>query len=210
MLLQSILGRRKKAQTIKPLNPAAMMQKAMKSPKYHANLLKVTQETLKLNEEELPHVQKLIADLESCKSVWELPILMHNVVLLGRSKRREMLSGISTLLNSIAKEVKAANKPELTDNYKYLIKTLKDVDENDTHPHIVYYDLSTFLTAFYTYVLNEAKRPLTKDETATLNGLHTTMLSIMRRTKTEKEETIEKCKQIIADLEKESGLEQSK
>lgn len=185
------------------------MQRAMQSPQYNANLLKVTRETLKLNEEELPHVQKLIADLEACKSVWELPILMHNVVLLGRNKRRELLPGISTLLNSISKEVKAANKAELTENYKFLIKTLKDVDENDTHPHIVYYDLSTFLTAFYTYVLNEAKRPLTKDETSTLNGLHTTMLSIMRRTKTEKEETITKCKQIIADLEKESGLEQA-
>lgn len=194
---------------MKPLNPSAMMQKAMQSPQYNANLLKVTQETLKLNEEELPHVQKLIADLEACKSVWELPILMHNVVLLGRNKRRELLPGISTLLNSISKEVKAADKAELTENYKFLIKTLKDVDENDTHPHIVYYDLSTFLTAFYTYVLNEAKRPLTKDETGTLNGLHTTMISIMRRTKTEKEETIAKCKQIIADLEKESGLEQA-
>lgn len=202
--------RKRKAPSVRPLNPAAMMQKAMQSPQYNANLLKVTRETLKLNEEELPHVQKLIADLEACKSVWELPILMHNVVLLGRNKRRELLPGISTLLNSISKEVKAANKAELTENYKFLIKTLKDVDENDTHPHIVYYDLSTFLTAFYAYVLNEAKRPLTKDETNTLNGLHNTMLSIMRRTKTEKEETIEKCKQIIADLEKESGLEQSK
>lgn len=201
--------RRRKAPSVKPLNPSAMMQRAMQSPQYNANLLKVTQETLKLNEEELPHVQKLIADLEACKSVWELPILMHNVVLLGRNKRRELLPGISTLLNSIGKEVKAADKAELTENYKFLIETLKDVDENDTHPHIVYYDLSTFLTAFYTYVLNEAKRPLTKDETGTLNGLHTTMLSIMRRTETEKEETIAKCKQIIADLEKESGLEQA-
>lgn len=194
---------------MKPLNPSAMMQRAMQSPQYNANLLKVTRETLKLNEEELPHVQKLIADLEACKSVWELPILMHNVVLLGRNKRRELLPGISTLLNSISKEVKAADKAELTENYKFLIKTLKDVDENDTHPHIVYYDLSTFLTAFYTYILNEAKRPLVKDETSTLNGLHTTMLSIMRRTKTEKEETIAKCKQIIADLEKESGLDKA-
>ena len=201
--------RRRKAPSVKPLNPSAMMQKAMQSPQYNANLLKVTRETLKLNEEELPHVQKLIEDLESCKSVWELPILMHNVVLLGRNKRRELLPGISTLLNSISKEGKDANKAELTENYMFIIKTLKDVDENDTHPHIVYYDLSTFLTAFYSYVLNEAKRPLTKDETSTLNGLHTTMLSIMRRTKTEKEETIEKCRHIIADLEKESGLEQA-
>lgn len=208
MSLRSFFRRRRKAPSEKPLNPSAMMQRAMQSPQYQANLLKVTRETLKLNEEELPHVQKLIEDLESCKSVWELPILMHNVVLLGRNKRRELLPGISTLLNSISKEVKVADKPELTDNYKYLIKTLKDVDENDTHPHVVYYDLSTFLTAFYTYVLNEAKRPLTKDETSMLNGLHSTMLSIMRRTKTEKEETIEKCRQIIADLEKESGLEQ--
>lgn len=190
-------------------NTNAMLQKAMSRPDYPDRLREVAQKTMELNTEELPHVEELIKQLEECKSIWEYPTLMHNVVLLGRAKRNEMIPFLNTLLVSVKKEIQSCNDDEVKNNYKFVVDTFKRVKKEDTHPHVVYYDLSMFLTSFYAYLV-KLSRSANDNESKTLASLHKCMISIMRRTKTEKEVAIEKCKQIIKDLTPKSELGETK
>lgn len=200
---------KKKEQKQLSLDPYELLNKATQDKNYPDRLRGVAEQTLKLNKDELPHVVELVEQLEGAKSVYEYPILMHNVVLLGRKSRTELNPALEGLLASLKKDVRTCKNEELRKEYYFAVKKLRQVAKKDTHPHIVYYDNSTFLVAFFSFV-SQLGKPLTDYHLHTLETLHKTMLSIMRNTKKEKEETINLCSQMVTDLSSRDELGESK
>ncbi len=178
------------------------MQKAVASPDYNQNLNHVARETLNLNIQELQSFPSVIEQLENCKSNYMLAILMHNVVLLCRDKRFRLIPCLYKLLHSIRFDINKSDNKELRAEYYYCMKKLTLVKKWDTHPHVMYYDLSTFLSAFFTYTFNLGK-VLTEKQNVVLEQLRVEMIAMMKQTKDEKEETVRRCRKVIEDSKSE-------
>lgn len=178
------------------------MQKAVASPDYNKNLYHVARETLNLNIQELQSFPCVIEQLENCKSNFLLATLMHNVVLLCRNKRHSLIPYLHELLHSIRFDINKSDSKELKEEYYYCLKKLSQVKKSDTHPHVMYYDLSNFLSSFFTFTFKLGK-VLTEKQNATLEQLRVEMIAIMKQTKDEKEETVRKCRKAIGDTKSE-------
>lgn len=166
---------------------------------YTANLRKTTEATKQMNLEEIGHCKHNIEQLQrEDLDKLELPILVHNFIILAPKYRFKVLDNIETLMRELVRSIgllKAISK-ERQAAVKVLndIKEVKRIDKEEEFGQV---DISQFLTAYFHFMFigkhedNHAQRKALKD-------IREYMIEKLKIVQTEKERAVSNCDEILS------------
>jgi len=167
---------------------------------YSANLRKTTQAVKDQNLEEIGYCKHNIEQLErEDLDKLELPILIHNFILLAPQHRFEILDDIEKLMRELIRAAGLENKI-FSKERRAAVKVLediRDVKKQDTAMEYAQFDISQFLTAYYHFMFcgkyqdNHEQRKLLKH----IRDYMTEKLKVVLK---EKEKTVSACDEILS------------
>lgn len=125
----------------------------MSDAEYSASMRTTIQATRDMNAEEIPHVEKLIADLtQEPFDNFMLPTLTHNFLMVCPADRMDVRGGIKELLLELQKEVTGhPYKDVFVNRMKKVVDDMNYNFEVDNEPDHILFDISQFYTFYFTF-----------------------------------------------------------
>ena len=182
----------------KPAGEQASPIPGMSLKDYTVNLRKTTEATKQMNLEEIEHCKHNIEQLQrEDLDKLELPILVHNFIILAPKYRFEVLDSIETLMRELVKSIgilKAISKERMA-AVKVLndIKEVKRIDKEEEFGQV---DISQFLTAYFHFMFI-GKHTDNHEQRKQLKHIREYMIEKLQIIQKEKEQTVGRCDDIL-------------
>jgi len=184
-------------------SPLAPQSEAQASPipgmslqDYTANLRKTTQATRDMNAQEAEYCRQNIAELENPElDKLQLPILVHNFILLAPKYRFDVLDSIELLLREVVRSARVFSK-ERTAAVKVIndIKEVKKLDKDPDYPQV---DISQFLTAYFHFMFI-GKHEDNHEQRTALKHIREYMIDKLKVVLSHKEKVVSNCDEILS------------
>lgn len=198
-----------KKQNVSPLHPQAEQGKpaeeqqspipGMSLKDYNVNLRKTTQAVKDMNLQEIEHCKHNIEQLERENlDKLELPILVHNFILLAPQHRFKLLDDIETLLRELVRQFGLVNVlSKVRRDAVKVIEDIKDVRKFDKEEEYAQVDISQFLTAFFHFMF-KGKLQDNHEQRKVLKHIRDYMTEKLKEVLANKERTVRECDEILS------------